>query len=54
MAAKTKRRNSPVVNYSIKSNKDVVLNELGTRHVSQLFRVALAVHTFATREECIR
>lgn len=43
-----------VINVSIKSKKDVMLNKHCTRQVWISFRVALAVQTFATREELIK
>lgn len=38
-------------NYIIKRKNDVVLIELGKRQMSQTFRAALSLYTFATRYE---
>lgn len=54
LASKAQGDKEPVVNSTINSKKDVVLNDLDTGQVSQTFRAALSVHTFVIRDDCIR
>ena len=50
LSAKANSRKEPVKNSTIKV-EDKVLAELGTRQVSQTFRAALAIHSYASKDE---
>lgn len=54
LASKSQDRKAPLDNFIIKYQKDVVLNGLDARQASQSFCAALALHTFATRDERIK
>ena len=54
MAEKARKRKNPLTDSTINDPEDPTLTELGSRQVYQLFRAALAVHTFAMVDVRVR
>ena len=50
LTAKSCGRKAPLENLTIKDREDAVMTELGSRQVSQTFRAALAVYSYADRD----
>ena len=51
MTSKAAARRDPLTDSTINDPDDAVITEMGSRQVSQLFRAALALHTFAVRDQ---
>lgn len=50
MSKKAVERKTPVENSTNKDKADVLLNELGTIQVSETFRAALTIHSYAPKD----